>query len=60
MTSQVIVKIDTSEDTLKISFDSMTKEGVTSGEKMLVAKTVDAIAKSPLMPKIKKVITNKE
>lgn len=50
--AQVVVSIDTSGDTLKVSFASASKEGVSGTEKALAARAVEAMGKDPSMPKI--------
>ena len=53
--AQVVVSIDTSGDTLKVTFASASKEGVTGSEKALTARAVDAMGRDPNMPKIVKI-----
>ena len=58
--AQIVVSIDTSGETLKVSFGSINKSGqVTGPEKALVSRAVNEAGTSPQFPKIEKLSASK-
>lgn len=61
MSTNVVVNVDThssNNDEIRVSFDSINKNGVTAAEKMLTMNILSALSEDKAFPRINKINTN--